>query len=156
MASPRKYELPPPIAQLTTQAAYERWLRRRARAHVGRDRNRENLTATIEKYKVAIHRAVKLSEGRDFYTGEALNWRLLSQYNNAESKAGGRVYKAKLALMPSVDHVGDGRGVPEFRICAWRTNDAKSDLTQVEFVDLCRKVVEHTHRPRSGADERPL
>ena len=26
------------------------------------------------------------------------------------------------------DHVGDGLGAADFKICAWRTNDAKHDL----------------------------
>jgi hypothetical protein len=54
---------------------------------------------------------------------------------------GGREYKARFALLPSVDHVADGTGPADFRMCAWRTNDAKSDLSYQEFLDLCRKVV---------------
>lgn len=77
-----------------------------------------------ESYKIAIHKAVVLSEGRDQYTGEMLHWRLLGQYRNAESKAGRRRYKAKFALLPTVDHVGDGLGLADFVICAWQTTDS--------------------------------
>ena len=45
-----------------------------------------------------------------------------------------------------MDHVGDGLGDADFKICAWRTNDAKNDLTYSEFVALCRRVVEHFDR----------
>ena len=44
-------------------------------------------------------------------------------------------------MLPSVDHVGDGKGAANFKICAWRTNDAKNDLSYEEFLELCRKVI---------------
>jgi hypothetical protein len=145
----RKYQLPDFLSTTLTQTSYEKWLCGRAAAHVKRDKNRGNTIATNEAYKIAIHRAVIHSVGRDHYTGEHLDWSLVGQYSNAESKAKGRGYKATLALLPSVDHVGDGRGDADFKICAWRTNDAKNDLTHQEFVALCRRVVEHFDR--SGA-----
>lgn len=79
------------------------------------------------------------SAGMDFYTGEALDWLLISKYNNNESKKGGRQYKAKFSLLPTVDHVNDGLGLPDFKICSWRFNDAKNDLSLQEFIELCKK-----------------
>lgn len=128
------------------QGTYEKWLHGRAVAHAKRDRARGNATATTEAYKAAIHAAVLDSAGRDHYTGELLDWLLLGKYNNVESKARGRLYKATLALLPSIDHVGDGLGEANFKLCAWRTNDAKSDLTHDEFVALCYRVVAHHER----------
>jgi hypothetical protein len=139
----RKYERPEFLPAIVKQACYEKWLRGRAIAHVKRDKKRGNVKATVEMYKTAIQSAVNLSEGRDHYTAESLDWLLVGTYSNAESKANGRTYKANLALLPSVDHVGDARGVADFKICAWRTNDAKHDLTHDDFVALCRRVVEH-------------
>jgi hypothetical protein len=136
-----KYQLPEFLASEVSQAQYERWLHRKAVAHVRRDRKRGNPTAAIADYKVAIHKAVEECEGRDAYTGERLDWTLISQYDNDESKSGRREYKAGFALLPSVDHVADGTGPADFKICAWRTNDAKSDLSYQDFLDLCRKVV---------------
>ncbi len=46
-------------------------------------------------------------------------------------------------MLPSVDHVDDGMGEPNFKICAWQTNDAKNDLSYLEFLELCRKVVQY-------------
>lgn len=138
-----KYQVPAFLSTILSQKEYERWLRRRAIAHVKRDKKRGNLSALAEKYRIAIHNAVLDSEGRDYYTGEGLNWALVSAYDNLESKAHGRKYKARFALLPTVDHVDDGRGDPNFRICAWRTNDAKNDLTHEEFVSICRLVVAH-------------
>ena len=141
----RKYELPAFLSAVTDQATYERWLRRKAVAHVKRDRKRGNATATGASYREAIHKAVAKCEGRDCYTGEELHWELISIYCNEESRTGRRKYKAKFALLPTVDHVGDGLGAANFKICAWRTNDAKNDLSHSAFVQLCKRVVEH-HR----------
>jgi hypothetical protein len=135
-----KYNLPPFLDGTVTERAYLRWLARKASAHVKRDRNRGNSTAIVELYKTAIHQAVCASNGIDAYTREALAWDLISTYNNEESKAGKRVYKAKFALLPTVDHIGDGLGVADFKICSWRTNDAKGDLSLSEFIDLCERV----------------
>ncbi len=118
-----------------------RWLQRKAMAHVKRDRKRGNRAASVAEYKRAIHDAVCASEGKDAYTNERLKFALISTWDNVKSKAGRRRYKAKFALMPTVDHVGDGRGPADFKICAWRTNDAKGDLTLEEFVALCARVL---------------
>ena len=146
MAFIRKYQRPDFLSEDLTQAGYEKWLRRIAAAHVKRDRKRGNDTAIGEAYRLAIHSAVVHSGGFDHYTGERLHWSLVSTYSNDKSQAGGRTYKAGFALLPTVDHVGDGLGEADFKICAWRTNDAKSDLTHDEFVALCRRVVKHFDR----------
>ena len=144
MPKPRKYRLPDFLSSETlTQVGYERWLHGRAVAHVKRDKKRGNTGATNELYKMAIHNAVIDSGGLDWYSGECVDWSLVGRYRNEESKAKGRHYKATLALMPTVDHVGDGLGEADSKISTWRTNDAKSDLTHEEFVALCRLVVAH-------------
>ena len=120
----RKYQLPQFLSAVVTQSSYERWLHRKAIAHVRRDRKRGNSKATNEAYKITIHKAVITSDGLDYYTGEKLDWSLISKYDNEQSKANGRHYKKSLALLPTIDHVGDGRGDADFRICGWRTNDA--------------------------------
>jgi hypothetical protein len=96
-------------------------------------------------YKEAIHVAVEASGGIDAYTGLSLKWELISRYNNAEGKKGGRAYKKKFGDLPTVDHVDEGLDAPNFKICSWRVNDANSDLTLPEFVKLCREVLTH-HR----------
>jgi hypothetical protein len=144
----RKYQIPKFLEDTVTQAYYEKWLHRKAVAHFRRDRKRGNKTATNEKYKIAIHKAVSDSKGKDAYTREKLNWTLLSKYDNKASKKHGRNYKKRFALLPSVDHVGDGTGPVDFKICAWRTNDAKSDLSYKEFVELCRKIVKVANNKR--------
>lgn len=109
-------------------------------AHIRRDRKRGNKTATNETYKIAIHHTVCASGGLDAYTGEKLDWHLISKYDNDASRKDGRKYKALFGMLPTADHVGDGMGPADFKICAWRTNDAKNDLTLKEFVEFRRKI----------------
>jgi hypothetical protein len=119
----------PDFLQEVRREAYARWLERKAAALDIRDRNRGNTTAPPALYRVAIHKAVERSGGRDAYTGERPDWSLLSTYSIVELGAGKRRYKARFALLPTVNHVGDGIGEADFEICAWQTNDAKSDLS---------------------------
>lgn len=141
--SHRKYERPKFLHPDVSQETYIRWLRRKADAHIKRDKKRGNTDVTREAYRIAIHNAVAESHGQDAYTREKLDWKLISKYDNKRSKLETRKYKAKFALLPTIDHVGDGKGEASFKICAWRTNSAKSDLSLPEFVKLCQKIVAH-------------
>jgi hypothetical protein len=142
----RKYELPEFLVGVVTQVKYDRWLQRKATAHVRRDRKRGNLRAKIADYKIAIHNAVILSEGLDSYTNEKLDWTLLSKWNNEEAKDRGRDHKKEFYSLPSVDHVGDGRGKPEFKICGMLTNDVKSDLSHEQLLGLCERLLKAARR----------
>lgn len=139
----RKYDLPAPLASLCKTEEYEKWLQSKAVTHCNRDRARGNKATTVEAYKLAIHQAVGRDGATDAYTGQPLRWDLISKYDNVESAARGRAYKAAFGDLPTADHVGDGLGAPDFRICAWRTNDAKNDLPYEEFLALCRAVIAH-------------
>ena len=99
-----------------------------------------------EANKMAIHAATTDSLGLDEYTGEPLRWDLISTYDNEKSKQDRRRYKATLDLLPTIDHVGDGLGEANFKICGWRTNDAKGAMSYDEFVASCRSVASHAQR----------
>lgn len=137
-----KYMIPVFLNAEVTAGAYERWLHRKANAHVVRDRNRRR-SCSVARYKEAIHRAVVLSEGKDAYTGEPLAWKLISTYRNEDSKSGRHAYKAGFALLPTVDHAMADAHDEDFRICGWRTNDAKNDLSLADFLAVCKAVLEH-------------
>jgi hypothetical protein len=139
----RKYELPDFLVGTCSRDQYLHWLDGRAQAHVRRDRGRGNHSARRSEYKEAIHKAVVTGGEFDAYTGEKLDWSLIGTYDNQESRKQGRDYKKEFALLPTVDHVGEGQGSPDFMICGWRTNDSKHDLDLDEFLDLCRKVLKH-------------
>ncbi len=146
---PPKYSLPNFLVGVVEEGVYLRWLKRKAQAHCVRDKKRAYKSASVSTYKAEIHRAVKACGGRDYYTGEILDWTLLSKYQNSESQLNRHNYKAGFALLPTVDHLLSGHDSVEFVICAWRTNDAKSDLSAAEFVALCRRVVEFANGARS-------
>lgn len=93
---PRKHSMPAFLDGVVLPEAYERWLGRKAMAHVKRDRKRGHLAVTCALYKEAIHAAVVVSGGRDAYTGEQLDWKLISNYKNEDSKAGRHSYKSGL------------------------------------------------------------
>lgn len=107
-----KYALPLFLKGHCKDETYQRWLSRKAKTHVKRDRGRKNSSAGIEEYKRAIHDAVDKSGGKDEYTGEDLDWQLISKYNNEESEKEGRGYKKKFAGLPTVDHVVTARAQP--------------------------------------------
>lgn len=140
----RIYDLPPFLHGIIDRAIYIRWLRRKSAAHLKRDRNRGNTIADGAAYRVAIHAAVLRSNGRDEYTGQKLRWDLISQYDNDKAAASRRVYKREFYALPTIDHVGDGLGAPDFVICSWQVNDAKHDQSFDEFVAMCRAVILHS------------
>lgn len=138
---PCKYEIPPFLKDEQSQEAYGKWLHRRAQAHAKRDRKHGNKTATTAAYKKAIHDAVLKSNGLDAYTGERLEWSLISCYNNNDAGQGRLEYKRRFALLPSVDHAAGRLGDVEFKICSWRTNDCKNDLSLAELRQFCLKIL---------------
>jgi hypothetical protein len=144
-----KYPLPPCLTGKCDQKKYSKWLDRKANAHVVRDRKRHGQTScTVAKYKLEIHEAVKAGGDRDFYTGEHLDWSLISTFDNDKAKAGRSIYNKLLWLLPTVDHTLDEHGKQKFVICSWKINDAKSDLSLQEFHALCEMVL--NYRDGSG------
>jgi hypothetical protein len=147
-----KYPLPLFLEGIVSQEIYKKWLHRKASAHYRRDVNNPNRFRkgiSRELYKSLIHKAVISSGGVDFYTGESLDWHKISTYDNEQSKKYGSEYKAKLALLPSVDHIAAEDGGHDFVICSWRMNDAKNDLSLETFITLSRLVLEKhgSHHP---------
>lgn len=143
------YDLPEFLVGRVEQPKYAKWLERKARNHARRDAKRYKASVSAGQYMAAIHQAVLKSEGRDAYTGQDLQWEKIGSYDNEQSKEGRSLYKAKLALLPTVDHVGSSVG-DGFAICGWAVNDAKNDLSLADFVKLCGRVLAH-HRSASLA-----
>ena len=132
-----KRQLPDFLVGKVSPEQYARLIEHKAAAHVRRDRKRDFDGAVGATYRVAIHRAVVLSAGKDAYTGEDLHWELLSQYDNEKSKAGRSVYKANFGLLPTVDHLDTSASAVS------RTNDAKNDLSHASFIELCHRALLH-------------
>ena len=134
-----KYPLPNFLKGKITPEAYQKWLQRKAIAHILRDKSR-GIECTGKEYKEKIHKAVEASNGRDAYTGKMLDWKLMSTYDNEESHRGRTSYKKEFASLPTVDHTITGKK-SQFVICAWETNVAKNDMTLKDFMKLCKLVL---------------
>ena len=147
-----KYELPSCLAGMCDRSTYVRWLQRKAAAHVKRDRKRFGPCA-IADYKEKVHRAVCSGGHRDYYTGKPVDWTLISKYNNEESKAGRDKYHRSFGNLPTVDHTLDGDGQLRFVICSWRVNDAKTNLSENEFYELCKQVVSYHEQQKKMSAE---
>jgi len=137
------YPLPAFLIGRCTHPVYIKWLNNKADTLLKRDKSRGKpyaAKATESEYKKEIHRAVLDGGERDPYTGEKLEWELISKWDSKEKHPDG--YKRKFLLMPTVDHVfSDGL---KFEICSWRTNDGKADLSPKEFVEFCGLVARHS------------
>ena len=46
-------------------------------------------------------------------------------------------------MLPTIDH-RTNRPEADLVICAWRTNDAKHDMTPDELLTFCRAVIAHS------------
>lgn len=98
----QKYQLTGKLANWVEQSTYERWLRRKAAAHVKRDRSRGNKTANNADYRAATHAAVLAAEGHDDYTVKTTVHRVgKSTRLKPYSVQGGGVHRKKLLLRNS-------------------------------------------------------
>ena len=121
---------------------YPGWVQRKAVTLCKRDQKRGG-TGNLQQYRLAIHDAVVASEGRDHWTGEPLDWELIGTYDNQEAAAGKGAHKKQYATLPTIDH-RNNKADADFVICAWRTNDAKHDMTPEELLTFCRAVIAYS------------
>jgi hypothetical protein len=136
------YEIPKHIqTKEFGQKQYKKWIDGKARSHRIRDNARWGTNYTNVDYRNAIHAAVVKNHKIDPYTGDPLDWTLVQKFDSNAAKKGGAKYKEKFAFMPSLDHKDIFSKKLDFEIVCWRTNDAKSDMTAVQFRELCKKVV---------------
>lgn len=121
---------------------YQKWLKRKARAHFRRDKIRKYSGISVSKYQTSMHKAVIQSGGYDEYTGERLAWKKISKWNNEDAGESGKKYKKKYYDLPTIDHEFI-RGKLVFKICSWQTNDCKNDLSLNELIKFCKKIIKH-------------
>ena len=95
------------------------------------------------EYRDAIYEAIAaMKVNKCPYTGDELEWDKIGTWKNDDAKAEGKDYKKKFALMPTIDHK-NAEPKPDFVICSWIANDTKNDLTQEDFIKLCKSVLIH-------------
>src|SRR5258708_17462653 len=125
LISNKLYALPACLEGKCEEKDYVRWLRRKAHAHVVRDRKRFGRESCIgATYRQLIHQAVQSGGDRDYYPGLPLDWSLISTYDNELSKAGRDGYLRTFATLPTVDHVIAEDGTIKFVTCSWRVNES--------------------------------
>lgn len=145
--SSAKYTAPSYVLKAVNQALYASWLHKKAMAHVKRDRKRWKSEIRVTEYKQAIHEAVLNGNGFDPYTGEKLDWHLIGTFDNEAAKGAGSGYKKRFRLLPTVDHLDCMHSKNlRFQICSWEANDAKSDLTHDEFIQLCERITNFSRK----------
>lgn len=135
---------PPPWLPDSVARTYPGWVQRKAVTLCKRDQKRGG-TANVQDYRLAIHQAVLASGGCDHWTGEQLDWHLIGSYDPKQADAGGPEHKRRFALLPTPSQPS-GNPEPQFVICAWRTNDARHDMTPEELLEFCRRVVSHAEQ----------
>lgn len=138
----RRYPVPSFLQKIEIkQNVFGSWLDRVTAAHVRRDRKR--LTKKTIKpaiYRLAIYLAVKESNGKDFYTGEALDWTLLEHF------AGKKTLQREQKKVPTLDHHNLSAIAPIFRICSMRTNKCKSDFSISEVLEFAKSLIQYQNR----------
>jgi hypothetical protein len=130
MATRRKFELPSYIVG-TNESKFNEWIVKRAKYHASHDTKKKGIEFNQKDYREMIYNAITESKGRDFYTGEKLDWSKILRF---EGKRGTR---RNFLDMPTIDHHESGK----FKICSWRTNDCKNDLSTKELKYFCRLIL---------------
>lgn len=130
--------------------AYERHtrLRRRDKEWLeGKETNSsEKYLPSCQDYFRAVYEAIRTCAGIDYYTGKKLNWGITlptektQQANTKKTEAQDTKTRQERVTF---DHI-NGRELQnlKFVLCSGKTNDAKNDLTQIEFLELCQAVVD--------------
>jgi hypothetical protein len=133
------YTLPPFLQGVVSLKDYRKWLDHRGLVLRQNDLKLKRPYAKLNftsAYKENIHQAVLDGGQFDPFTGEKINWGLITE---DKTKGKGNFIDNGYAMYPAVDHIN-----PEefgFEICSWISNESKACMTPDQFVDFCRKVV---------------
>ncbi len=140
----RKWKIPDCLKpKVSDEDAFRTWLDRKATSIRKRDRKRHLAVFSLSVTKQAIVSAIERSNGRDFYTGETLDWHLISKWVGSEEGTNANDYRRKFWMLPSVDHDFADSAKPVFHICSWRMNVSKNDQSIAEFLQLAARVQKH-------------
>ena len=129
--------------KVSDENIFRKWLHRKAMSIRNRDRKRNVPVLSLSLMKQAIVSAIERSNGHDFYTGEPLDWHLISKWVGSEEGTSANDYRRKFWMLPSVDQDFTDASKTAFHICSWRMNDSKNDQSIAEFLQLAAKVQKH-------------
>jgi len=145
----KHYPLPKFLAELDiTQDKYGKWLDKITTPHLKRDRKRLSCHIDRKVYRAAIHKAVCSSNGKDYYTGLELDWKLLNHFSEKPIQATEKgIKRAHQDRVPSVDHENLDALKPVFRICSLMTNKCKSDYTLKQVIRFAENLLRKQKKP---------
>ena len=150
------YGLPGYLVGVCAPAVYHKWLNTRAKQEYKRDVKIKRPCAmhgSKALYKQAIHDAACAGDGTDPFTGDKLQWDRIDTWASAAPKNGVNPEK-DFSLLPTVDHIDPDADAIGFEICSWLVNDSKGQLSALEYVDYCGRVVAHVSVvPKLGTTE---
>ena len=138
-----KYNLPQFLQGRVTVDTYRHWLLVKAKSLHSRDLRKKRPYAkpgTWTEYRQAIHEAVVRAGEFDPFTGAALQWELISTWDDKSAKDCGQEYIKKFYLLPTADHTDPSK--LDFEICSWLVNMCKTHLSADEFLNLCKTVTD--------------
>lgn len=135
----KEYQIPSFLTKVKiSQDEFGKWLDKVTNAHLRRDRKRLGGQKILPvTYRKAIYKAIKDSCGRDYYTGEKLDWNLLQHF------AGTKISNGRDKLIPTIDHEKLSATAPIFRICSMRTNKCKSDYSVAEVLAFAETLIQY-------------
>ena len=100
-------------------------------------------------YFEAVCKALEKCENKDHYTGhsfESSAWEISLKLEEAEEKESWEEAEMRQNRI-TFDHVhGRDLRTLEFVLCAGKTNDAKNDLTQEDFINLCQIIADRKNQ----------
>ncbi|MGB7569428.1 MAG: hypothetical protein WBM07_16315 [Chitinivibrionales bacterium] len=144
--------LPPFLVGILSLKDYHYWLRQEAHHLRNSDLKLKRsyaLENSLTAYKQKIHQGVLDGGEFDPYTGDKINWNLISKEKPHKKNDFIANYLNDHALQPAVDHIN-----PEefgFEICSWISNQSKSCMTSDQFVDFCRRVISFRDKAGKGS-----
>ena len=133
------YPLPPFLMGAVSLKDYRKWLDMKGQNLRIRDLKLKRPYAkpnSVMMYKQKINQAVLDGGQFDPYTGEKINWGLISREKTLKKA---NFIDSGYAMHPAVDHTDPE--IFEFEICSWISNESKNCMTPDQFVDFCRKVI---------------
>lgn len=159
MGTLKRYPLPeflracdPPVAD-DPEIQYDEWIHRKGLSLYKDDKERDRAGRTTKGYMDALDEAVCESRGRDYLTGERLEWRFEP---NGPGNADDR-NRAKVQLVGDIeiDHKKSKSAEEGFGICRKRTNGMKGILSARGFIEICRMVSRECERREQENSRKP-
>ncbi len=150
-----KYPIPDFLSDIMTPKEYSGWIVDKAYDVHHRDMLRKSpwlIKNPSLRYGAVIHEAVIAGNGIDPFTKDHLRFDLIHSWD-PQRASGDTVYQKQFYSMPTVDHIDPEARELALEICSWQINACKSQQNPMEFVEMCRKIVEFEKNAFDGTPQ---